>query len=607
MEERLSFAWLKKLNLQKEAAMTSWIKNRKSRTLQEYFEIFKKIPMEIAAYDLNGNFIFINEYYFTNGINHKEFLNKNEEYYFYRLKIDPVALKLRKKYFERTVKNGQLMRFTEKLFFPEKNRTFYYKRIYLPLFDEKNKKIVAVVLFGNNLTHLVLSQKELKYLAYHDRLTGLRNREAFYEQVDIMVREAARNKDLLSAILFVDLDNFKLINDTLGHDYGDNVLREAAKRMVQTLRKSDQVFRLGGDEFVAILRSVTREIDAGLVAEKLVQSLSQPYYIKDEIITSISPSIGIALVPRDGLKVETLVKNADIAMYEVKKSGKGGYKFFAPQMTENSLRRLQIVNELKSVIESNAFDDQFKMHYQPILSANGKINNFKIIGIEALIRWNSPVLGNVSPAEFIPIAEESHLINDFNRWIIERSFKDFNEIARFHNNGLYLSINVSPQGLKTEDFSRNLQNALLKNHLNPKSLQLEITETSLMEEGQTVYKNISALKGMGIELAIDDFGTGYASINYLQNIPAKTIKIDRSYISRINSDVKNKDMIRAIIALGKSLNKNLVAEGVERQEHLEFLRQNNCKQYQGYLFSKPVDVDSLIDIFSKHNMEITLP
>lgn len=587
--------------------MLKFLTHPKTRTLQEYFEIFKKIPMEIAVFDLQGKFIFLNDYYFTNGIQHKEFLNKNEEYYFYRLKIDPGTLKIRQKYFERAIKTGQLMRFTEKLYFPEKQRTFYYKRIFMPLLDEKNKKVIAIVLFGNNLTHLVLSQKELKYLAYHDRLTGLKNRDAFYDQMEQIVVEANRNRSLVSAVLFVDLDNFKLINDTLGHDYGDHVLREAAKRMVKTLRKSDQVFRLGGDEFVAILRNVKREVDAGLVAEKLVKLLSQPYRIKDEVITTISPSIGIALIPRDGLKVETIVKNADVAMYEVKKSGKGGYKFYAPQMTEYSLRRLEIVNELRSVIEDNAFNEQFNMHYQPILATNGKVNNFKIIGIEALIRWNNPKLGTVSPAEFIPIAEESHLINDFNQWIIERSIRDFNQIAKFHNNGLYLSINVSPQGLKTETFSRSLQNALLKNHLNPKSIQLEITETSLMEEAPSVSKNISALVGMGVELAIDDFGTGYASINYLQNIPAQTIKIDRSYVSKIDSDVKNKDMIRAILAMGKSLNKNLVAEGVETQEHLEFLRQNNCKQYQGYLFSKPVDVDSLIDIFSKHNMEISLP
>ncbi len=587
--------------------MFKFFTSRKSKSLHEYFDIFKKIPMEIAVFDLQGKFIFLNDYYFTNGIQAKEFLNKDEEYYFYRLKIDPGSLKIRRKYFEQTVKNGRMMRFTEKLFFPEKERTFYYKRIFLPLFDEKNKRVIAVVLFGNNLTHVVLSQKELKYLAYHDRLTGLRNRDGFYDQMDQIVAETKRNRSQISAVLFVDLDNFKLINDSLGHDYGDQVLREAAKRMVKSLRKSDHVFRLGGDEFVAILRNIKREIDAGLVAEKLVNLLSQPYHIKDEVISSISPSIGIALIPRDGLDVETIVKNADVAMYEVKKSGKAGYKFYASQMTEYSSRRLEIVNELRSVIESNAFNDQFNMHYQPILSTNGKINNFKIIGIEALIRWNNPKLGTVSPAEFIPIAEESHLINAFNEWIIGRSIRDFQQIARYHDNDLYLSINVSPEGLKTENFARTLQNALLKNHLNPKSIQLEITETCLMEDGPEVLKNLSALVGMGVELAIDDFGTGYASINYLQNIPAKTIKIDRSYISKIDTDTKHKEMIRAILAMGKSLNKNLVAEGVETQEHLEFLRQNNCKQYQGYLFSKPVDVDSLIDIFSKHNMEISLP
>ncbi len=587
--------------------MISLFRGKKGSSLKEYFEIFKKIPMEIAVFDLNGNFIFMNDYYFTNGIAKKEFLNKTEEYYFYRLNIEPQALKLRKKYFNRAIKTGQLMRFTEKLNFTDKDRTFYYKRIFLPLFN-KQKKVIAIVLFGNNLTHLVLSQKELKYLAYHDRLTGLRNRDAFYEQLELLLRESSRNKDIISALLFIDLDNFKIINDSLGHDYGDLILREAAKRIVTILRKSDQVFRLGGDEFTVLLKNLKREVDAGLVAEKLVKVLSEPYRLKDEIVNSISSSVGISLIPRDGLNVGMLIKNADIAMYEVKKDGKGGYKYFAPQMTTYSQRRMQIINELKSVIEADAFDQQFTLYYQPILSANGKANNYKIIGIEALMRWNSPKLGTVPPNEFIPIAEETHLINSFNNWIIHRALDDFNEIAKFHNNGLYLSINISTEGLKSEILARGLQKALLENHINPQLIQLEITETSLMEDtSNMVMNNLSALTGMGVNLAIDDFGTGYASINYLQNIPAQTIKIDRSYITNIHTDAKRQEMIRAILALGKTLNKNLIAEGVETQQHLDFLRQNNCKQYQGYLFSKPIDVDSLIDMFSKHNIEITLP
>ncbi len=587
--------------------MLNVFRSNKKRSLQNYFEIFQTIPMEIAAFDVEGRFIFMNNYYFTNGIDPKEFLSKNDEYYFYRLGIDPRAITVRKKYFSRVLKTKKLVQFTEKLFFPEKNRTFYYKRILKPILDPDTNQIMAICLFGNNLTHVILSQKELKYLAYHDRLTGLRNREAFYEQLEQIIRESQRNPQPGSAVLFIDLDNFKLINDTLGHDYGDFVLREATKRMLHGLRKSDLVFRLGGDEFTVILRDLKHELDAGNVAEKLIDLLSQPYRIKDENITTITASIGIALVPQDGMDVETIVKNADLAMYEVKKSGKSGYRFYSSEMTHFSLKRLQIIHQLKDVIKNQLFDQQFHMVYQPILSMNGKANNYKIIGIEALIRWNNPQLGFVPPSSFIPIAEESRLIQDFNQWIIERSIKDFKEIANYHNNGLYLSLNVSPRGLHTAEFSRTLQNALLKNHLNPKSIQLEITETSLLDDEPIIQKNISALSGMGVGLAIDDFGTGYASISYLQRIPAQTIKIDRSYISRLNDDPKDQDMVRAILAMGRSLNKNLIAEGVETPDHLEFLAQNSCKQYQGYLFSKPLEVNKLIQMISEHSLEITLP
>ncbi len=588
--------------------MISIFKSRKNdKTLKDYFEILQTIPMEVAAFDPEGKFIFVNEYYFTNGIPSKEFIGKDNEYYFYRLGIDPNAISDRKKYFNRALKQKRLIHFTEKLFFPDKNRTYYYKRIYKPVVDPKTKRVIAVFLFGSNLTHVILSQKELKYLAYHDKLTGLRNREAFYEQLEQLVRETKRNKNIISAVLFIDFDNFKIINDSLGHDYGDIVLKEATERMLHGLRKTDLVFRLGGDEFTVILKNLKRELDAGNVAEKLIGLLSKPYHIKEETITSITASIGIALIPRDGLDRDTIVKNADMAMYDVKNTGKGGYRYYASEMTENSIKRLQIINQLRDVIEHKDFDNQFNMVYQPIISMNGKANNYKIIGIEALIRWNNPLLGAVPPAIFIPIAEESKLIQSFNQWIIQRSIHEFKQIEPYHRNGFYLSLNVSPRGLHSEDFSRNLQNAMLRNQLNPKSLQVEITETSLLDDDPAIKKNLTALSGMGIQLAIDDFGTGYASLSYLQRIPAQTIKIDRSYISRLNIDEKDQDMVRAILAMGRSLNKNLIAEGVETTDHLHFLEENSCKQFQGYLFSKPLPLDNLIHLISEHNMELTLP
>ncbi len=563
--------------------------------------------MEIAAFDLQGRYIFLNQYFLTNGIPSKEFIGKDDEYYFYRLGIRAEAAKMRKKYFLQALHNKRIVQFTEKLTFPEKNRTFYYKRIFKPIFDSSGHRVLAISMFGNNLTHVILSQKELKYLAYHDKLTGLRNRDAFYELLDQVVYESVRNPQSLNAVLFIDLDNFKVINDSLGHDYGDLVLQEAAQRMINSLRKADMIFRLGGDEFTIILRNLKKEWEAAKVAEKLLDILSVPYSVKDETVSSVTASIGIALIPRDGLDRDTIVKNADMAMYAVKNTGKSGYRYYSVEMTNNSVKRLQILNQLRQVIEQQDFDNQFMMVYQPILSKNGKEKNYKIIGIEALIRWQNSELGNVPPSVFIPIAEESKLIQSFNQWIIQRSIEDFREMQPYHTNGFYLSLNASPKSLHSDDFSRNLQNALIRNQLNPKSLQIEITETSLLDNDALTQRNLTALAGMGVKLAIDDFGTGYASLNYLQKIPAQTIKIDRSFIDKVNVDPKNQELVKAILLMGKSLNKNLIAEGVETQEHLQFLEDNACRQFQGYLFSKPLPKNNIINLLGKHNMELTLP
>ncbi len=582
-------------------------KRKNKSRLKSYFDTLNSIPMEIAAFDLQGRYIFLNQYFLTNGIPPKEFIGKDDEYYFYRLGIEPEAIKMRKKYFRQALHKKRIVQFTEKLTFPDKNRTFYYKRIFKPIFDTSGNRVLAVSMFGNNLTHVILSQKELKYLAYHDKLTGLRNRDAFYELLDQVVYESVRNTQSLSAVLFIDLDNFKIINDSLGHDYGDLVLQEAAQRMINSLRKADMIFRLGGDEFTIILRNLKKEWEAAKVAEKLLSILSAPYSVKGETITSVTASIGIALIPRDGLDRDTIVKNADMAMYAVKNTGKSGYRYYSVEMTNNSLKRLQILNQLRRVIEKQDFDNQFMMVYQPILSKNGKEKNYKIIGIEALIRWQNPELGNVPPSTFIPIAEESKLIQSFNQWIIQRSIEDFREMQPYHTNGFYLSLNASPKSLHSDDFSRNLQNALLRNQLNPKSLQIEITETSLLDNDTLTQRNLTALAGMGVKLAIDDFGTGYASLNYLQKIPAQTIKIDRSFIDKVNVDPKNQELVKAILLMGKSLNKNLIAEGVETQEHLQFLEDNACRQFQGYLFSKPLPKKNIINLLSEHNLELTLP
>ncbi|MGD9900861.1 MAG: putative bifunctional diguanylate cyclase/phosphodiesterase [Calditrichaceae bacterium] len=555
------------------------------------YMLLQKVPMEVAVYNSEGKYEFVNELYLVDAKLRKSILGKDDDYFFKLMGISSDSSLKRKENFARVLTEKKTIRFTEELYFHEKNKSLYYKRYYQPIFkDNESKEISHICFFGSNLTAVVLSQKELKYLAYHDKLTGLRNRDAFYEQLDQILleseRDAARS---INAVLFCDLDNFKLVNDTLGHDIGDMVLKEAAKRMNDSLRKSDYVFRLGGDEFTVIARRLKQEFQASTVAERLIKNLSEPYFIKNHKITYLTPSIGIVFFPRDGKDRETLVKNADIAMYNAKKRGKNNYQFFSKDMTDKSMNRLKIENNLRTMVKDKTFDKQLKMVYQPIIEkkTNG---DYKVVGSEALVRWQNPELGAVPPVSFIPIAEENNLINRLGDWIFNKTCQEFNSVIRKINPNLYVSINLSAKQLKSTNMIKSLERILKASDIDPKYIQLELTETSYLDDQKEVITNINELNRLGIKLAIDDFGIGFASLVYLHKIPATSIKIDRSFIQHIGTSEKNKELVKSIIVLGQNLNKEVIAEGVEEPEHLAFLGAQKCYKYQGYLFSKPLDL-----------------
>lgn len=564
------------------------------------FLLLQQIPMEVAVLDTEGIYLFANKYYIPDRKIARKIIGKNDEYYFKLMGITASQANRRGEYFLRAIQEKKTVRFTENIFVPAKNRNLYYTRFYQPILSDGNSgEITHILFFGRDITAIIHAQKELRSLSYSDKLTGLKNRNAFYEQLEQLVLEADRNETTqLKALLFCDLDNFKLVNDTYGHDVGDFVLKEAAKRMYSCLRKSDHVFRLGSDEFTIIIRNLKNELDAGKVAEKIIQKISEPYVIGNQKITSISTSIGIVPFTNEKHHSDFLVKKGDTAMYLAKYRGKNNFQFISESMTQKALHRLQIEKTLRDLIDSNKFDEQFKLLYQPIVQrkSNGE---YRIVGAEALIRWHNPELGLIMPNSFIPISEETDLIRELGNWVLNKSCSDFSSLISNSDFPLYISINVSARQLKYQNILEQLEETLKYINIKPENLQLEITETSFVEYEQNVIENIRKLHEMGIKLAVDDFGVGFASLSYLQRLPASTIKIDRSFISNIGQDNESNDFIKSIIALGRSIGKEIIAEGVESPEQVDFLFAQECNQYQGYLFSRPVDLDKFKSLLQK--------
>jgi diguanylate cyclase (GGDEF)-like protein len=557
-------------------------------------ETFLNLPIEVAVYDANGRYQFVNLAYEANEKLRHEMIGKNDFYYFESVGLDKAGAERREEFFKRVLKEKKTVRFTEQLHFPTTNKTYYYTRFYQPIFSPTHaNKINNVCLFGNNMTAVILSQKELKYLVYHDKLTGLNNRESFNEQLDQIVLETERYKDEKQyAVLFCDLDNFKKVNDSLGHDAGDLVLKEVASRMKLCLRKTDLVYRLAGDEFTVIINHIKHDYDAAYVAEKIIKYLSSPFLINGQKINYVTTSIGIVLVPQDGSNREELIKKADTAMYKAKNSGKNNFQFFSKDMTMMSLNRLKIESNLRAMISENDYKKQFEILYQPIVVRREE-SRYEVVGTEALIRWNNPELGSVLPNAFIPIAEETDLIHFIGDWILHETCKGYKSLLKEIDIPLYVSINFSAKQLRSSMIVTKLLKIIEIAGIEPNNLQLELTETSYLDEEAKVISNLAELEKLGFRIAIDDFGDGYASLVYLQKLPASVIKIDKSFIKDMYETKKQEELVRAMIHLGKNLNKEVIAEGVDSVEKLNFLINQDCSIFQGMLFSKPLSLSNL--------------
>lgn len=440
--------------------------------------------------------------------------------------------------------------------------------------------------------------ERVQFLAYRDALTGLPNRAFFSTMLEQGIAHARRYQSAL-AVLFLDLDRFKRINDTLGHLGGDRLLQEVAARLQSCLRDSDTVARLGGDEFVVLLPSFEEEKYVATVAQKLLTVIARPFAVMGQNLIGTT-SIGIALFPRDGEDEQTLMKHADTAMYHAKAEGKNNFQFYSKSLQVNSLKRLKLENELRQALQRK----QFELHYQPKVDL---LTN-RVTGMEALLRWRSPDLGHVAPADFIPIAEDTGLIVPIGKWALETACE---QSVAWHKRGMQqvcMAVNLSARQFNDEHLLDDVTAILNSTGMDPHFLELEITESMLMLNVEKAVRTLKALCEMGLRIAMDEFGTGYSSLSNLKRFPLHTLKIDRTFISALPDDVEDRAITQAIIGMGKALNLTVIAEGVETPEQAEFLRAHGCDEYQGHHFSRPVPAEELfILVRSEPLMKRALP
>ena len=472
-------------------------------------------------------------------------------------------------------------------------------------FDEQGR---VIHLYGTlqDITEIQIAEEKIRHLAYFDSLTNLPNRELFKKRVEEALALSKRHGSK-GALLFLDLDNFKRINDTLGHNVGDMLLKSVARRLQESIRISDVVSRhgdqrelehlarMGGDEFTLLLSEIQQEEDAACTATRILEYFSQPFHLSGHEVV-VSPSIGITVFPHDGEDVGRLLRNGDLAMYYAKRAGKNAFNFFDESMNEVAMKRLVMENHLRKALVNG----EMSVHYQP----QKDMITGQISGVEALMRWHSPTLGDVPPDQFIPLAEETGLIIELGEWVLRtacvqaKSWRDANVPLK------RMAVNVSVHQFVQTGFTNLVGEILADTRLEPSILELEVTEGLLMKDAEAAVKTLSTLKSLGVQLAIDDFGTGYSSLSYLKQFPIDRLKIDRKFVRDVNVDPNDAAITMAVIAMAEKMALKVTAEGVETEDQLAFLKSKNCDEVQGYLLSRPIAPEKMEEYLNRSHSRI---
>lgn len=441
---------------------------------------------------------------------------------------------------------------------------------------DKSGKVYRMAGSHTDVTDLKEYENRLHVMAYHDMLTGLPNREALYEEMNSIFSDSFESK---GAVLFIDLDNFKHINDSMGHSSGDQLIKEIGQRLVHVLKDKGKVYRLSGDEFVVHIYDAKNNKDVSSYATSVCNKFKIPFEVGNSVI-HIASSIGVALYPEHGYSADDLLKCADIAMYKAKESGKNRFVIFDHSMNEDFLERIMIERNLWTALDNN----EFQIYYQPQLD----LGTGKISGFEALLRWNSLKMGFVSPIKFIKVAEDTHLIINIGKWVLINACIFIKRLHQRGYEGLTVSVNVSMIQLLQDDFVEDVANVINLMNIDPRCLELEITESILMESFEMIGNKLVKLQELGVSIALDDFGKGYSSLHYLLQLPISTLKVDKTFIDSISLKSKESALTGEIVSIGKKMDFCVVAEGVETQEQLDYLIEHKCHKIQGYLFSKPM-------------------
>jgi diguanylate cyclase (GGDEF)-like protein/PAS domain S-box-containing protein len=443
--------------------------------------------------------------------------------------------------------------------------------------DKEGRVTGAVIVFRDVSVAQAMAQ-QMTHSAKHDFLTGLPNRMLLNDRIGQAIASGRRHAKQV-AVLFLDLDGFKHINDSLGHPVGDKLLQSVAERLVDCVRGSDTVSRQGGDEFVILLSDLSQSEDAAVMAGRVLRAIAQPHSI-DQHDLHVTTSIGVSVYPDDGANAESLIKNADTAMYQAKEQGRQSFQFFKPEMNAQAVERQFIEESLRRALGRN----EFTLHYQPKIN----IGTGAITGCEALLRWTHPTRGDISPALFIPIAEDSGLIVPIGRWVLSQACEQAQAWANAGLSATTVAVNVSAVEFRDDEFLKNLFTILTNSNLDPRSLEIELTESVLMRRVESTAAILQALRKRGVQVAIDDFGTGYSSLSYLRKFPIDALKIDQSFVRQIVGGEDDAAIVTAVISMAKSLKLRVVAEGVETLQELEFLQAHRCEEAQGFYFSRPV-------------------